>query len=115
MSRYVGLFALVLGTLLMVNFASDFLYARAIAAQTDEEDEPVIAAANAPSALPLTGLVREEGDSLRILNAEGETKIAKKDVDERSIQKVSIMPEGQEKQMSRQEFLDLIAYLQSLR
>jgi len=58
MSRYVGLFALLLGTLLMVNFASDFLYARAIAAQTDEQDEPVVAAAIAPNPLPLTGLVR---------------------------------------------------------
>ena len=37
MSRYVGLFALLLGMLLLVNFASDFLYARAIAAQTDDE------------------------------------------------------------------------------
>jgi hypothetical protein len=58
MSRYVGLFALLLGTLLLVNFASDFLYARAIAAQTDEEGEPVVAAAIAPDPLPLTGLVR---------------------------------------------------------
>jgi hypothetical protein len=58
MSRYVGLFALLLGTLLLVNFASDFLYARAIAAQTDEEDEPVVAAADSPDRLPLTGLVR---------------------------------------------------------
>jgi hypothetical protein len=57
MSRYVGLFVLLLGTLLLVNFASDFLYARAIAAQPDEE-EPVIAAATAPEPLPLTGLVR---------------------------------------------------------
>jgi hypothetical protein len=58
MSRYVGLFALLLGTLLLVNFASDFLYARAIAAQTDEEDKPVVTAAIAPDPLPLTGLVR---------------------------------------------------------
>ena len=58
MSRYVGLFALVLSTLLMVNFASDFLYARAIAAQTDEEDGPVIVAVSAPDSLPLAGLVR---------------------------------------------------------
>jgi len=58
MSRYVGLFALLLGTLLLVNFASDFLYDRSIAAQTDEEDEPVVAATIAPRSLPLTGLVR---------------------------------------------------------
>jgi hypothetical protein len=59
MSRYVGLFALLLGTLLMVNFASDFLYARAIAAQADKEDEPIaVVTAGAPDRLPLTGLVR---------------------------------------------------------
>jgi hypothetical protein len=58
MSRYVGLFALLLGTLLMVNFASDFLYARAIAAQTDEEDEPVVTATVAARSLPITGLIR---------------------------------------------------------
>lgn len=64
---------------------------------------------------PLTGLVKEEGDFLRILNADGETKVAKKDVDERAVQKVSVMPDGQEKLISRQEFIDLIAYLQSLK
>lgn len=64
---------------------------------------------------PLTGLVKEEGDFLRILNADGETKVAKKDVDERAVQKVSVMPDGQEKLISRQEFIDLVAYLQSLK
>jgi putative membrane-bound dehydrogenase-like protein len=63
----------------------------------------------------LTGLVKDEGKSLRVLNADGEVRVAKEDVEQRSVQKVSIMPEGQEKQMSRAEFLDLIVYLQSLR
>jgi hypothetical protein len=58
MSRYVGMFVLLLSTLLLVNFASDFLYARAVAMQTDEENGPVIVAATAPDSLPLTGLVR---------------------------------------------------------
>jgi hypothetical protein len=59
MSRYVGLFALLLSMLLLVNFASDFLYARAIAAQTDEDDEAIpVATAASPDRLPLTGLVR---------------------------------------------------------
>jgi hypothetical protein len=58
MSRYVGMFVLLLGTMLLVNFASDFLYARAVAMQTDEADEPAVAAAAAPDRLPITGLVR---------------------------------------------------------
>jgi hypothetical protein len=44
----------------------------------------------------LTGLVREDGAFLRVLTADRETRIARKDVEERSIQKVSIVPEGQE-------------------
>jgi hypothetical protein len=58
MSRYVGLFALLLSTLLLVNFASDFLYDRAIAAQADEEDGPIVVAASSPDPLPIIGLVR---------------------------------------------------------
>ena len=63
----------------------------------------------------LTGLVKDEGTTLRILNLDKEDRIAKADIEERTVQKISIMPEGQEKQMSRSEFLDLIVYLQSLR
>ncbi len=62
-----------------------------------------------------TGLVKDEGAILRVLNAESKVRIAKKDTEQRSVQKLSLMPEGQEKQMSREEFLDLIVYLQSLR
>ena len=40
MSRYVGMFVLLLGTMLLVKFASDFLYTRAVAMQTGEADEP---------------------------------------------------------------------------
>ena len=58
MSRYVGQLVLLLRTLLLVNFTSDVLYARAVATQTDEEGEPVIVAATAPDNLPLSGLVR---------------------------------------------------------
>jgi putative membrane-bound dehydrogenase-like protein len=63
----------------------------------------------------LSGLVKDEGAALRVLSADSEVRIAKSDIEERSVQKVSLMPEGQEKGMSRREFLDLIAYLQSLR
>jgi len=62
-----------------------------------------------------TGLVRDEGDQLRVLNLDKSDVIAKKDIEDRQIQKVSIMPEGQEKELSRQEFLDLMTYLQSLK
>lgn len=63
----------------------------------------------------LTGLVKDEGAVLRVMNLDGEVRVPKKDIEEREVQKISLMPEGQEKQLSRQEFLDLIVYLQSLR
>jgi putative heme-binding domain-containing protein len=63
----------------------------------------------------LTGLVKDEGATLRVLSADSEARIAKADIEERSVQKVSLMPEGQEKGLSRREFLDLIVYLRSLR
>ena len=62
-----------------------------------------------------SGLVRDEGDSLRVLNLDKNTRLAKSAVEERSVQRISIMPEGQEAQMSRREFVDLIAYLMSLK
>ncbi len=63
----------------------------------------------------LTGLVKDDGKVLRILDADGEVRLRKSDVETREVQKVSLMPEGQEKQLSRNEFLDLIVYLSSLR
>jgi putative heme-binding domain-containing protein len=63
----------------------------------------------------LTGLVKDDGMFLRVLNLDKEVRVAKKDIEERAIQKVSIMPEGQEKQVSRQEFIDLMAYLLTLK
>ena len=63
----------------------------------------------------ITGLVKDEGKSLRVLNLDKDTRIAKADVEERRLQKVSIMPEGQEAEMSRRDFVDLIAYLQTLK
>ena len=61
------------------------------------------------------GLVKEEGDFFRVLNHEGEIRVPKNDVETRTISKLSIMPEGQENQMSRREFLDLIFFLQTLK
>ncbi len=79
--------------------------------KTGFESETVVT----KSGKALTGLVREEGAVLRVITAEGETRVPKNEVDERSVQKVSIMPEGQEKLMSRREFVDLMTYLMSLR
>ncbi len=63
----------------------------------------------------LSGLVKEEGGFLRILNLDKDVKIAKSNVEERRLQKISIMPEGQEALMSRREFVDLMAYLATLK
>jgi quinoprotein glucose dehydrogenase len=61
------------------------------------------------------GLVKEEGKFLRVLNQDKEIRVAKGDVESRSVSKVSIMPEGQEAQLSRREFVDLIAFLATLK
>ncbi len=63
----------------------------------------------------LVGLVKDEGDALRVLNLDRDERVAKADVEGRSVSRVSIMPEGQEAQLSRREFADLIAYLMTLR
>ena len=63
----------------------------------------------------LTGLVKEDGAVLRVMNIDGEVRVPKADIEERMVQKISLMPEGQEKVLSKEEFLDLMAYLQSLR
>ena len=62
-----------------------------------------------------SGLVKDEGKVLRISTADRTDRVAKADIEERTVQKVSLMPDGQEKMLSPQEFLDLIVYLQSLR
>jgi quinoprotein glucose dehydrogenase len=63
----------------------------------------------------LSGLVKEEGKVLRVLNLDRDVRVAKSDVESRTVSRVSIMPEGQESQMSRREFVDLIAYLATLK
>ena len=63
----------------------------------------------------LAGLVKDEGKFLRVLNLDKEDRVAKDDVETRSVSRVSIMPEGQEAMMSRREFVDLIAFLQTLK
>ena len=63
----------------------------------------------------LSGLVKDEGTHLRVQNLDVDVRIPKADVEQRSVQRISIMPEGQETQLSRREFVDLIAYLASLK
>ena len=61
----------------------------------------------------VTGLiVRETAESLTLRTAQlAETRIARKDVDELLPCNVSLMPEGLEKTMTRQELRDLLEFL----
>ncbi|MBI3821696.1 MAG: hypothetical protein HY289_03340, partial [Planctomycetes bacterium] len=67
----------------------------------------------------LSGLVKDEGKTLRVIQAMDYLAkplvIDKADIDARSVSKISLMPEGQEATLSRREFVDLIAYLQTLK
>lgn len=63
----------------------------------------------------LSGLVKDEGTHYRVQNADLDVRVSKKDVEERTVQKRSIMPDGQEALLSRREFVDLIAYLSTLK
>lgn len=63
----------------------------------------------------ISGLVKDEGKFIRVLHLDHDIRISKTDIEERAVQKISIMPEGQETQLSRREFVDLIAYLMTLK
>ena len=67
----------------------------------------------------ITGLAKDEGKTLRVIQAMDYLAkplvIDKANIDERSVSKISLMPEGQEATLSRREFVDLIAYLQTLK
>ncbi len=63
----------------------------------------------------LVGLVKDEGKHLRILNLDKDERVLKSDIESRNTSKTSVMPEGQEATMSRREFVDLIAYMQTLK
>ncbi len=63
----------------------------------------------------LVGLAKDEGKHLRILNLDKDERVLKSDIESRNTSKISVMPEGQEVTMSRREFVDLIAYLQTLK
>ncbi len=61
------------------------------------------------------GLVREHGDELEIIEADRTTRLPKAEVEERHVQKKSLMPEGIETQLSADELADLLACVVSLK
>jgi quinoprotein glucose dehydrogenase len=67
----------------------------------------------------VTGLVKDEGKALRVIQAMDYLSkplvIDKANIESRSVLKISLMPEGQEATLSRREFVDLIAYLSTLK
>jgi putative heme-binding domain-containing protein len=65
----------------------------------------------------VTGVkVAETDDTLTLGDAKGERQVLRKaDIDEQQPQTASIMPEGLEKPLSADEFVDLIAFLASLK
>jgi len=64
----------------------------------------------------LSGIVKTQNDQqITLLDADGKTQtIVRAEIEESSESLVSIMPEGLAKELSKQEFTDLIAYLESL-
>ena len=66
--------------------------------------------------LSITGMITSEtATSITFKRAEGETDtVLRADIDELVNTGQSIMPEGQEKTLTRQELADVIAYLMSL-
>jgi putative heme-binding domain-containing protein len=63
----------------------------------------------------LQGLVKVEGDNLRIITVDKEIVLPKKEVEERAVQKKSLMPDDLWKPLTPGEVRDLMAYLQSLK
>lgn len=64
----------------------------------------------------INGIAKESDDThLSLLVAEEKlVRIAKAEIEESRVSKISLMPEGLAKLLSKQEFTDLIAYLESL-
>jgi quinoprotein glucose dehydrogenase len=63
----------------------------------------------------LSGLVREHGDEIEIIEADKTTRLPKTEIETRQVQKKSLMPEGIEIQLSADELADLLAFLVSLK
>jgi putative heme-binding domain-containing protein len=65
----------------------------------------------------ISGIIaRETADAIHVVNtARLETRIARGEIESLSQSTTSIMPEGMDQQLTRQEFADLLAFLRSLR
>ena len=64
----------------------------------------------------LTGIVAEETDNVLVLKTANEdVTVSKEDVEERSVSRVSMMPEGMLDKLTPVERRNLVAYLQSPR
>ena len=70
-----------------------------------------------PDGRTTTGMiVRETADAVYLRTAQlAEVRLARKDIEQMAPSKTSIMPEGLEKTMSRQELSDLLEFLYSQR
>ena len=64
-----------------------------------------------------TGILKSaSAEEIQLSSTNGSiVKISVDEIDQRRASQVSVMPEGIEDLISKQEFLDLIAYLQNLR
>ena len=61
-------------------------------------------------------IVRESGDAIHLRTADQqELRILREEIEEMAPSSISIMPQGLDRTMSKEELLDLLAYLQTLR
>jgi putative heme-binding domain-containing protein len=95
-----------------VRLAEDVLYP----SRSIREGYQQVTAATADGRV-IAGLVRSESaDTLTLRDAEGrDHAIPRAEIEDRSNAPVSLMPEGLQVGLSRQDFADLISYLESLR
>ena len=65
----------------------------------------------------LTGILKQDdGESVTIQDGEARTvTVRKPDIEERRISEVSLMPNGLAEGLSREDFADLIGYLETLK
>jgi len=77
--------------------------------------EPVSVALN--DGRVLTGIIKSDTpESLEIVDAEAKTiKIPKDDIDEKKVSNISLMPNGLAEGLSKEDFADLISFLETLK
>ena len=79
--------------------------------KTGFETEAIVTAAGKQH----SGLVKDEGKTLRVITPDAELTIAKDEIESRSVQKKSLMPDGLKQLITPDELRDLVAYLKSLK